>query len=476
MRKILEGGITRAGKKKLKCMNKVNLVVLKKSISGLLSKLISGGIVFLIFFVPFQTRYIYRTAFINGNFWEYGSKSIYASELLIWFLILLVIISFVFNNSKPFSCLLQKIKIFSRLKFFWLIASSALVFFSLVHSFDPSLSLHFLLHFLTTLFGALVLVYSGISFIKASSLWWASGILQSILALVQFLSQHVLPNKWLGMAEHLPSHFGAAVIETTSGRWLRAYGGLGWPNTLGIYLASAWILGLVILVYFINAKQVLSRRKFWWHLFFVLGQMVIFSGLVVSFSRAAWLSSLIGFVVLGFIVYKQKNADEDKKNQFRILIRNFLYALVVFLTFFIIFKPLFTTRFSDNTRLESRSISERVGQYGEALNVIKTHFWWGVGFGSYTAYNHKIDPARPVWENQPVHNAYVLFLAETGLFVFVFVFGSLIFVVYKTLKTKIFFVPVVVTLLVNCFFDHSVWSLYGGQLFFVLILSLGFLL
>jgi hypothetical protein len=65
-----------------------------------LNKAIQLGLLLLLFLLPFQTRYIYHSAFVHGNFWEYGSQTIYATELLVWILIILSLVKVFLNRQK----------------------------------------------------------------------------------------------------------------------------------------------------------------------------------------------------------------------------------------------------------------------------------------------------------------------------------------------------------------------------------------
>src|SRR5438128_1783500 len=46
-------------------------------------------ILIFLFLLPWQTRLIFDPQFLNGGFWEYGSGSLYATELIAWLIIIL---------------------------------------------------------------------------------------------------------------------------------------------------------------------------------------------------------------------------------------------------------------------------------------------------------------------------------------------------------------------------------------------------
>src|SRR3989344_8978085 len=49
-----------------------------------LATLLEWGIYSFIFLLPWQTRLIWHSAKLNGGSWEYGSYSLYATELVLW--------------------------------------------------------------------------------------------------------------------------------------------------------------------------------------------------------------------------------------------------------------------------------------------------------------------------------------------------------------------------------------------------------
>lgn len=125
---------------------------------------------------------------------------------------------------------------------------------------------------------------------------------------------------------------------------------------------------------------------------------------------------------------------------------------------------LFFTRLNPTTRLEVSSVNDRLSQYSEAQKIIFQHFWFGVGPGNYSAYLVKVHPTLEVWEIQPVHNIFLLEMAEMGVLFSVFHSLLFLFLIFFVWKKTPYYLPVIVTLLFTGLFDHWGWSLYGGQL------------
>ena len=57
----------------------------------MLPRLKDGLLVALLFFLPWQTRLIYREGMLQGRFWEYGTLAIYATEFLLWAAVLIMV-------------------------------------------------------------------------------------------------------------------------------------------------------------------------------------------------------------------------------------------------------------------------------------------------------------------------------------------------------------------------------------------------
>src|SRR3989344_3346330 len=72
MRKIRGLRIEIGGKKKFMLRKIYNLLLLA-----------------FLFLLPWQTRYIWQYGELNSGYWEYGTFSIYATEILLWIILIL---------------------------------------------------------------------------------------------------------------------------------------------------------------------------------------------------------------------------------------------------------------------------------------------------------------------------------------------------------------------------------------------------
>lgn len=436
-------------------------------------KLSKTLLLIFLFLLPWQTRWIFEPRFLNGNFWEYGSSSWYGTEILLWLAIILFAID---RFRKPVLA-----HIFSKLHwqthrriFFITLGFLAFLGLEVLHSLDIGVSYNYFFHLLEGL--CLFFILTEMEKKRPLLLaFWSGGVMQALFGAYQFFTQNIIANKWLGLALQAPQ-LRSSVIESGSERWLRAYGSFGSPNILGGYLAIILIIGLIV---YLNSKP-------WQKIFLTLGQVIILVGLILSFSRGAWLGAIVGvaFIIWGqlsflpggiewsFIFRSHKLFLDFVRND---LVKQLFFYSCIALTLFIILQPLFITRFTVSYRLERQSLSERALQYPEAINIFKNYPLLGVGPGAYTFALAREKPALPGDSYQPVHNAYVLIFSEWGIMGGIVWFAIIAWLLALVKIHNPKFLPVVFTMLVLGVFDHYWWSLYSGIILWwtVFGLSLG---
>jgi len=447
-----------------------------------LKKITDYLVLLFLFLLPWQTRWIWHYGELNGGFWEYGTFSLYATEILLWLIIILFFWRQRYLVSETLSVShLKKHRraVFGAVIFFVVLAAQ--VFFSR----SPAVSLNYIIHFLEGMALVVALAGSGISFFRSAAALWLGGVGQGALAIYQFLIQNIFASKWLGLAEHSARQLGASVVEFGDQRWLRAYGAFGWPNSLGIYLAVLFVLGLVL---YFHVKKLEHKALF------TAGQLFITAGLFFSFSRGAWLAVLAGAGVLfGVLIYNRKlsfppqagiqTIQSDTGLPIKLgmtdmkgFAKQLSFALVFVVLLLSVFYPIALARFNSGNRLETRSISERVGQYGDALAFIGASSpLFGVGPGAYTLALWEKYPKLPAWQYQPIHNIYLLALTEwgvAGVIMLIFLFGYL---GEKIMAKSLWLAPVLAAVAVAGIFDHWLISLYTGIIFLWVIFGFGLL-
>ncbi len=407
--------------------------------------LIQFGLMVFLFLLPWQTRLIFAPAFLNNGYYEYGTKSLYATQIIFAAVVFLSAIDLFKNKNFTF---VQYLK-----RNLWGVSCGGIFLLLLGVNFllQPLKGVGFQFFcWLGSGFALMLLLRKYVREFLGLLAVWLGAVGQALFAIGQYIFQMVPANKWLGLAVHNPQELGAAIINVHGERILRAYGSFPWPNALGIYLAVGFLIGLVL---FLEYGWSLKRK-----ICLLAGELLILVGLIFSFSRSAWLAALIGVGFIGGVIFlKQKK-----------YLKEFVLFLVVngvvFFSTFILLRPLFLARIDTSIDIENRSISERVSQYQVAKTVVIKHWLWGVGLGNYTYELYKRNTSLPAWSYQPVHNIYMLMLAEGGILFFVlyiWVFGNITLII---IRDNAFAVGIVVALLVFGLFDHFLWTLYAGQM------------
>lgn len=403
-----------------------------------------------VFLLPWQTRYIISSGMLGSYPAEWLAVSVYGTELLGWGIVVLFVFSKLVNP-------LSRIQFYKKLVFLSFLIP---VLISVTLSNNSLVSLYFVVRVL--LVAGLVWVISATAYqrIYYYAAFFLGGVLQGVLAILQFVNQKVWASTLFGMAHQSPGTLGVAVVETSMGRYLRAYGSFGWPNSLGIYLAVVFVVGLILL----NSLRISCQR-----LLVIVGELVLTVGLVLSFSRGAWLAALSGTVIfLGLNFWRAETRS--------VFVKRVGLALggsvVLIAGLVMLLHPLFNTRFTISDRLETRSISERTSQYHEALVLFKKSPWFGVGPGTYVLARPKsfLVDSTP----QPVHNIFVLILVEWGVVPCLVFVGLLIFYRHRFRTISAGGWALLAGWVVAGFFDHWLVSLYSGLVCTAVVLGLFF--
>jgi len=443
----------------------------------MLKKIIEYGLYLFVFLLPWQTRLILKEGNLNG-YWEYGTISIYATEILLWIIFFLAAVWWTVNKLKIMptkSSILDKVGAIKnshpagddpegqKSKFIFAF-SGLLVVWSLVSIFwadSRSLALY-AWHWLAEGVG-LFFVLQAIKFDSRKIVWpfILSALFQAGFGLWQFFTQSTFASKWLGLAFHDPAVSGTYVIETALRRWLRAYGALPHPNILAGFLAVAMLLTI-----WLYRKSDYGFKKILLPVIFA----ILGLGLFVTFSKGVTASFLAALIFLWIVVVLKRSKD------FKIdLLKFTLIFLVIAVIFSVVFWEPVQTRLIGAERLEIKSTTERLNYSDEAWQLIKNHPLLGVGLGNYTlAVHDEINPSLQSWDYQPVHNIYLLILAELGLVGFLLWLALIATILLQNFKVSL---PVtryslLVTLLIIGLFDHYLWSLYFGIILFWLCFSL----
>lgn len=250
------------------------------------NQLAHWGLLALIFLLPWQTRWI-----ISGDAsWPYGQISLYATQLLLFAVVAATLLS------KPDWKNLRRYWPAWLLEF-WAIAA-------VVWSANQGVALyHASLIICAVLLGECVLMLKPDPK-RIATVLFGAGMIQALLAISQFANQHVFASTLLGLAEHSAAA-GHAVLQTSHGLLLRAYGSLPHPNILGSWLAVAWLCGLGLRIPMGRGVKGETQRAASLRMILSAGLGIIAMGLLMTFSRGAWLAAAVGTAWVLIVAAKQ---------------------------------------------------------------------------------------------------------------------------------------------------------------------------
>ncbi|PLX26962.1 hypothetical protein C0583_05225 [Candidatus Parcubacteria bacterium] len=425
-----------------------------------------------LFLFPLQTRLMIQEGEIDGGFFEYGTFSLYLSDVIL----LILLTSYFLYQFKKKSFLAS-----NKVKKFW-IAIAVLEFMSFVSIFVASDKLIAMQAYLRLVLGIGLFAFVSDFFREKAKLVFAFSFVvlsEAILSIVQFVNQSIGANKYLGIASHDPTNLGVSVVEGMGNlgfieRWLRSYGTMDHPNILGAFLA----LGLLVfIIYTVNRNKNLQREHDLWqfvkNIYAYIFVLFTTLGLFFTFSRAAWLGFSFGIVFyLFYLIFKN-----DKLSQKYFLPLFLIIGTVCFMVS-IPYSNLIEARLKSQGKIEFISKTERINSIQTAKEIIDYNFILGTGIGNYTIEmkNEHIKD-QPAYAYQPVNNTFLLVLSEAGIFALIAFVMMFVFLLsntyYNSSKTIFIFKTIIyIVIMLMMLFDHWWWSLHFGIIYFWLILGI----
>lgn len=430
-----------------------------------LNIILTYGFYLWIFLLPWQTRYFYQ-AHLAGDVWEAGSLSIYGSEI---FLLGLLLLRFILWSKEKTKIISKRCIIFSPI--FILFLFIIFVFFSAGWSVFPELTIYYGLKLLLALGVFWLMQNKQLTVIRIATVLVAAGALQGLLATWQFLDQFIPASKWFGIATQDSRESGVSVIDTGYRRWLRGYGSFPHPNILGGFLNITFICALYIFDQSELLWKKLKSKKIQLYQISILGALVaIVSGIILSFSRSAWLNSFL--ILLGVGIF---SFTKNKLMNVKTFVITVVFISLVGIMWMSVYTEPFVTRMTGNGYLETMSVTQRFNSLTDAWQMFKKHPILGTGFGSYTYALHQTFPERSIWQLQPPHNVYMLIAVELGFVGLIFFVITLLFLLYKTWKNRLSFV-LLFSLLILGMFDYWWISLMIGLYFYFFVFGFIYLL
>ncbi|MBN2853992.1 O-antigen ligase family protein [Patescibacteria group bacterium] len=436
---------------------------MKKIWQKLFENVIRWSFYLFVFLLPWQTKLIIKSSGSNFN-----EISFYASHILLLIALLFFVVYRAFIRERD-----------ERAQLIWYCLAGFSFFVFLSFFFAPDKALAFYKYIIIMLgFGLFYLLHEGfkrqayteavLEKSKVIFVFLSSIFLHVSLGIYQFLNQKAFAFKYLGLAAHYTEDLGVSVIETLSGRWLRAYGGFDHPNIFGGVLAISIILASYLLS---KKKLIRTRKETTESIFLFVFYFFALLALIFSFSRSAWLALGFGFLSLfiTFLLRKEKWALGR-------LTALFFFSAILSGVIYFSYQELFVTRIQAEGRLEQISVSERQLQIAEAGGILKEKWLFGVGIGNYNSFllNQDLQNKgfkKADWAYQPVHNSFLLLWAESGLLA-LFFFLAFFVALWRRPSREVFSWSLLLPLILLMFFDHWLLSLPFGIIFLFFIFGL----
>ncbi len=327
-------------------------------------------------------------------------------------------------------------------------------------SFDPSLAAYHAIR-LFALFWFYVYIVNEIR--SAGWVIIPIGIqimIQSIVALAQFIAQRSVDLQKLGELYLNPAWPGVSVVVANGVRLLRAYGLSDHPNILGGCLAFGLLIMLAAYIHTPKPFPILSAL------------IPALPALLVTFSRSAWLSFVGGLVFIITVELLVHKWESMRQLPWLALMCLFLLA-----PFLLAYARFFGARINaDNSfntpSVEQQSIGERFLLINSTLPIIVDHPLFGVGLGNAPTALKAYYPNFPV-SYEPPHLTILDAALETGLLGAAFFLALLCFpfVIFFRYRVSLLSNPMALTaiaLLLSItivgFFDYYTWLLVPGRL------------
>jgi len=361
-----------------------------------------------IFLLPtqFGRHFFFSFSYINGLRVDYLAPTLYLIDI-IFFLII------IFNFRLVYSFFKQKkiIFLFLFLSLNILFSLSKPIAFYSILKVIQFLLIFYFFYKLKINYNFFLLSFLSITIIEVFLAFYQLKFGKSFDGFFYFLGERNFNLSTPGIAK--TSFFGKEL--------LRPYATFSHPNSL----AGFYLLFYTFLLTNKNFERYFLLRN---TLLFLSSVLIIF-----SFSKVA----IISFLIINFIFYFQK-------------IKSCRLCLLAKISVFFSISLIFLFAKGDPFTLEKRK--ELILN---SLNIIKNFPLFGVGLGNYLFAQKDFSPSFPLFFNQPVHNIFLLLIAELGLLFFIFTLFFIInFFKKKAKKISSAIYYLITAIFLTGLFDH----------------------
>jgi len=399
-------------------------------------KICDWGTALLVFLLPWQARWIARVGErpLTGTPLEWLTLSLFATEVLVATLVVIAMFDRDFRTrvgryvDRRVLVLALTLVVLAALSVFW------------SHNRDVAIQKAATLALASGAFVLMVGARRPILLIRA---FVASISLQAAVGIAQTIHNFSPASTWLGIAEHSAFAGGASVVEWAGGRLLRAYGTLPHPNVLGGFFALAIMIGLNV---FLRTSKPRSR------VFLTVSLALLTLGLLLTFSRSAWLAVAVG--LLPIFIRERRRVWAER--------RSLVLAVVPALVVAFVFWSAVVGRVTGQGRLENRSTAERVSSWRDGLDVFVGHPFLGVGAGQL---NPDVYVSSAI-STEPTHFVPLQVAVELGTIGLLSAL-TLWYLVFMTAKKSAVALGVFLALSTVAALDHYLWTLWAGNLLLI---------
>lgn len=365
----------------------------------------------LVFLLPFGTRRLLGTLvpYSDQVFNEWTSVFIYLTDIILVFLII-------------FWLRRLKIKKNPTKDKTWplIIATATFLLIALASSFFsefPDLSMYGVARYAGY---TLLLIYTlttVVSFKRRLALAFTillSGLIQSLIGIGQFIRQSSLGLNWFGESTLSTEIDGVAEVFLAGFPVLRSYGTLPHPNVLAFLLMISLFLGIYLLF---------KVKNPYIHLFTAFAEGLIFTGLLLTFSRTAWLATIIGLTTTIFTYFLLKRVRSASQlylplkptNKYKVWSSVSIFLLVAVGTT-IALMPLLLPRLTFSDSNGDMAVSYRLFLQEKSQKLFLGKPALGIGDRTFVPTLALTDNENtPDWMYQPTHSLYWSLLAQLGI-------------------------------------------------------------
>ncbi len=406
----------------------------------------------LILFLPTQLgkHFFPQFSFIYGLRVDYLSLTIYLTDILIFLIFLLSFKNILRLLIKKYK---RNVILFLLFILFLLVGVSV--------SKNPASGIFGIIKFLEFIYLGLF-IYFNFEKLNKKVIVFLLGfgiVFESLLSFLQYLNQGSFQGVLYFLGERSFNQQTPAIANASinGALVLRPYGTFSHPNVLGGFLVLSSIFVL-------SFKQLINKY---------LLAIVLFSstiGIFVSLSRIAIVSWLM-FLLIYFVLTIVRKYKKLKLNPKFLKNNSFVLLTIIIIFLLTLFNPIFLERFT-LLSFSDESVLQRISLINSSIEMFLKNPVFGVGINNFLN-NLKTSFNTPVLI-QPVHNIFLLTLAQVGIIGF----GVLIYLLFKAVKLsikskdkKVIRLSIIFSIIFIGIFDHYLLTIQQTQILFTILIT-----